>query len=347
MVLWGTLLVFPLALSGCSSKAELSQIENSVASVMDKVGPDVVFISATLPPAKEKLQPTVRRGCGVILKDGRILTTSSLLAGAKECTIRFQDGSQVAPEGIARICADFETNVGVIVLKGASRKNADFAVAKNVKPGVIGIALGNTPYSKGLAVAVGAIGVSWVGGVDAYDTNLLTFDAPHLGSYSGIPIFNSKGELVGLIEGRFADTESPWLVVPATTALAIAERLEKDSCIERGFLGVFSHTNCQEEYGGYDRVVDPKKPAGVYLSGVVPGSPAAKAGFREGDLIFSINGRPVNSCVALRKLVTAVKAGDDVVVEYRHQGKVFKRTIAVDNLPPCCLSSRRCSDRPT
>jgi len=309
---------------GCSSKKDhLKSLEQGIAEVLEEAGPSVVSISV-----KNEELNLERMGSGVVVEDGYVLTIENLLQNADEISIKLQDGTEIPDSNILIHGCDFETDLGLLQIRGENLQAAN--MAQEIKNGCLGVVLGNTEYSKGLQVNLGTIGNSWIGGVDGYDDNLLVLTAPYTPFHPGTPVFNSKAELIGLMEGKIEGKENVVLLVPATTMAQVSEILKKDGEIKRGWIGIMSAGMCK------------KKKA--IVAEVIEGGPAQKAGLQEGDVVVACDGIDVENGVQLKRMISKVQKGTSVALKVQRDGTEFVRKLTVEwakNLP----RKRRCPDR--
>src|SRR3970040_834239 len=156
--------ITPFFLFGCSKENYLGKFEEGVEQVLDKVSPSIVAIMVHDATGKTK-----KIGSGVVIGDNLILTTESSVGTDDNLTIKLQNGKELDAEQIDLICSDYETNICFIKLKTSGLPKVELAVNDDIKVGSLGIAVGNTFYSKGVKVSWGTISRSWIGGDDPYD----------------------------------------------------------------------------------------------------------------------------------------------------------------------------------
>lgn len=301
---------FLLALAGIflltltCSKSSLKSLENEITEVAEKVSPSVVLILV-----KDGLTQTNKVASGVVVKENEILTTESATRTAEDIKIQLQDGKILDSATIAEICCDFETNLTLIKLKNHSLKPVPLDKEKNIKNGSLGIAVSNTSYSKGLKVSMGTLGKSWIGGQDAYDAPLLTFEGILPTNPGGIPIFNNEGELIGIVEGKIQGQDHISLVLPVGICEKALNFLESEGLVKRGWIGVYMESKSQVT--GEAAEEEP----GILVTRVIENSSAFKAGLRKGDLIFKVDGEKVHSSAHLRKLISSSAIGEKIKLE--------------------------------
>jgi len=308
-------------------------MQSEIYEVMDKVGPSVVSISAV-----NRANGGMKIGSGVVLDKDFILTTENLLQNSDELKIKLQDGTTIDDSEIADIYCDFETNVSLIKLKKGNLKPVRLAKKEQIRNGTLGLIIGNTNYSKGLQVALGTVGSSWIGGIDPYDKELLVVSANFCSYQAGTPIFNYQGELLGLAEGKLEGKDNVILVLPAATCELVGSILKQDGEIKRGWIGVYSGTIC-----GTEKEIDTKL-KGVLVSEVFKDSPAFKKGIKVGDLIIGCDGKEVKSEKEFRKIISMSPIGSEIRLLLIRNGQKIEKQVKVEtskNMPVF----RRCPNR--
>jgi S1-C subfamily serine protease len=326
----GVLLFF----SGCGKENPLDKIQSEIYKVMEKVGPSVVSISATNLTNGEK-----KIGSGVVLEKNFILTTENLLQNSDELKIRLQDGKSIVDSEIVNIYCDFETNVSLIQVKKGNLKPVQLAKKEKIRNGTLGLMIGNTTYSKGLQIALGTVGSSWIGGVDPYDQELLVLSAPFSAYQSGTPIFNSEGELIGLAEGRLEGKEGIILILPASTCGTVGKILEKNGEVKRGWIGIFTEKRCARGKETFS-----KGGPGVLVTEIFKDGPALKEGIKVGDRIIEYEGKIVRNDLEFRKMISTSPIGSRVKLLLLRNGQKIEKQVIVEsskNMPVF----RRCPNR--
>lgn len=318
-----------IVLGGCGGSS-LEGLEEDLARVVEKAGPSVVCIKATNEGSGE-----LKFGSGVILDGGYILTTENILDNVDNVTLKLQDGRIITHDQISKMLCDYETNVSLIQVEEKGLRPVCVSTTGETDNGRLGIALGNTNYSKGLDVNLGTVTKSWIGGVDAYDESLMIWHGPDVPYHGGTPIFNRKGELLGLTEGVPKGERGVVFILPARTCMRVTEVLKKEGQVKRGCIGIFCETKpgkCEEG----------KDLEGVLVARVIERSPAFVAGLNPGDRIISFNGKPVESPDQLRRLVSATEVGSHILLEVIHKRGNTKKDVLVKTTEHDGLGMRRC-----
>jgi S1-C subfamily serine protease len=319
-------------LCGCQ-KNSLEGMEKNLAQVTKKAGPSVVCIVA-----KNESSGKVTIGSGVILKEGYILTTENILDNVDNITVKLQNGQVITNNKVKKIFCDFETNISLLQVEANDLTPVEIMEGEEIPNGSLGIALGNTSYSKGLQVSLGTVSHSWIGGTDAYDENLLIWNGAKVPYPGGTPVFNSKGELLGITDGKPKEEDGVMFMVPAATCLQVSEVLKKDGEVKRGWIGIFSKGRCgkseQTEEG-----------TGVLITEIAKDSPAFQSGLKVGDRIVKFNKELVENSAQLRKLVSTSQIGAQVILSIIRNGEPKEREIVIKTAEYDGMGMRRCPHR--
>lgn len=329
----GFLLCWVVIFLGRCGGGSLPKLEEDIAAVIKNAGPSVVCIVA-----KNESSGNVKIGSGVVLGGGYILTTENILTDVDNITVKLQDGSIISDDKVKRIFCDFETNVSLIEVEAEGLNAVKIMEEEKIRNGTLGIALGNTNYSKGLQVSIGTVSHSWIGGTDAYDENLLIWNGAKVPYPCGTPVFNSQGELLGITEGKPKEEDDVIFMLPATTCLRVSEVLKKDGQVRRSWIGIYLERKCkeyEEEEGG----------TGILITDIVKESPAFKSGLKPGDRIVKFNGEPIQNSAQLRKLVSASQVGSQAILTIIPNGETKEREIILNTKEYDGLGMRRCPHR--
>jgi S1-C subfamily serine protease len=177
--------------------------------------------------------------------------------------------------------------------------------SRSVRVGQVAIAIGN-PYGFQCTVTAGvvsALGRSFRANTGRLIDDVIQTDAALNPGNSGGPLVNSRGEVIGVNTAVILPAQGICFAIAIDTAKYVAGWLIKDGKITRSHIGVGG-----QNVPLHRRLVRHYKlvaPSGVLVIAVAPGSPARRAGLREGDVMVEFNGQPVPSIDALHKLLTA------------------------------------------
>ena len=195
------------------------------------------------------------------------------------------------------------------------------------------IAIGN-PLGLGNTVTAGIISALQrnIGAGGAYDRFIQTDTAINPGN-SGGPLFNLKGEVVGINNRLISPVGANigvGFAIPADEAIPVIESLKKGVRPERGYLGI-SIQPVSEEVAD---ALGLEKNRGEFVARIVAGEAADKAGLKEGDIVLRVNDREVTPEATLSYIVANIKPGTRIPLDILREGKPMKLTATVGVRPP-------------
>jgi Do/DeqQ family serine protease len=267
-------------------------------------------------PELPRQRDVLSAGSGVIVDAGRgyVLTNSHVVADAQEIQVTLKD-RRTYP---ARLMgSDPETDIALLALDAPDLAAVTLGDSDRLQVGDLVIAIGN-PFGLGQTVTSGIVSALGRGGlgIEGYEDFIQT-DASINPGNSGGALVNSKGELVGIntaILGPTGGNIGIGFAVPVNMAHAVMAQLVEHGAVRRGRLGV----TIQDLTPDLAAAVDLDLRGGALVTGVDPGSPAERAGLRQGDVIVQVNGLPIEDAADLRNLVGLMPVGAELdVVLYR------------------------------
>jgi len=146
---------------------------------------------------------------------------------------------------------------------------------------------------------------------------------------SGGPLFNMKGEVIGInsqIYSRSGGFQGIAFAIPIDAAMNVERQLLAHGKVERGHLGV----GVQEVTASLAKSFGLDRPRGALVAQVEPGSPAEKAGLKAGDVIVGFDGKPIDQSNQLPPLVAQVKPGNQAKIDVWRAGKQVSLSVSVD-----------------
>ncbi len=280
-------------------------------------------------PTPQPRGPATGVGSGFIISDdGYVLTNNHVIEGAGEITVRLRDRREFKARVVGR---DPQTDVALLKVEAQDLPTLPLGDSKLLKPGQWVVAIGS-PFGLDYTVTAGI--VSAVGrSADArqrYVPFIQTDVAVNQGN-SGGPLLNIRGEVIGINSQIFSNTGGYMGVsfaIPIETARSVADQLRTGGRVRRGSIGV----NIQDVDGALAEALRLPSASGALVQRVVPGSAAAKAGVREGDVIVEFNGETVIDWQQLPPMVGAQKPGTRAEVAVVRDGRTLKLPITVDEL---------------
>jgi len=275
----------------------------------------------------------------VIDRQGTILTNAHVVDGAKTVTVRFSNEKTVDAKILG---ADRSSDIAVLEVDpdGLDLTTLPLASANDVEVGDPVVAIGN-PFGQAFSLTTGVVSAKHrsIDGLNGFAINdVIQTDAAINPGNSGGPLIDSAGEVIGInsqIEtgGSGGGNVGIGFAVPIDTARKLLPGLRKGT-VDTGYLGI-SSLSITPELKPLNLPVD----KGVLIETVTPGSPAAGAGIKGGsvpaklsgqeiniggDIIQKIDGRPMNTSLALSAYVSSKKVGDEIEIELLRGGKEQK-----------------------
>ncbi|MFH1708752.1 MAG: Do family serine endopeptidase [Planctomycetota bacterium] len=273
-----------------------------------------------------------------VTTDGYVITNNHVIEGADKITVGLADGRRFeaavvgkdAPSDLALLKVKAEGAVFIPVILGDSGR---------VRVGETVVAIGN-PLGLENTVTMGvvsALGRSHVtpGGEDAYENYIQTDAAINRGN-SGGPLFNLKGEVIGVNAviategGNGAGNIGIGFAIPVNMVKYVMAQLKDKGVVARGWLGVMIGDLTPER--AKEAGLDPQKAGalkGAFVSEVIEGSPAAEAGLKTNDVITTLNGRPVPNASHLRSEVAMTPIGSEAALTVVRAGETLAVTVKI------------------
>ncbi|WP_416196995.1 DegQ family serine endoprotease [Pseudomonas sp. Teo4] len=280
-------------------------------------------------PRGDRQREAMSLGSGFIISsDGYVLTNNHVVADADEIIVRLSDRSELQAKLIG---TDPRTDVALLKVEGKNLPTVKLGDSEKLKVGEWVLAIGS-PFgfdhsvTKGIVSAKGRTLPN-----DTYVPFIQTDVAINPGN-SGGPLFNMKGEVVGInsqIFTRSGGFMGLSFAIPIDVAMDVSNQLKKDGKVSRGWLGVVIqevNKDLAESFG-----LD--KPAGALVAQVLENGPAAKGGLQVGDVILSMNGQPIIMSADLPHLVGSLKDGEKAKLEIIRNGKRQNLDITIGAMP--------------
>jgi serine protease Do len=258
-------------------------------------------------------------GSGVIVTaDGYILTNNHVIDGASRVRVELTDKRTFDATVVG---TDPATDLAVLKVDAQGLRTLPIGDSSRVSVGDVVLAVGN-PLGVGQTVTMGIISAKGrsTGVSDGSYEDFLQTDAAINQGNSGGALVNLKGELVGINSQILTPTGGNiglGFAIPSNMARQVMEQLRTDGKVSRSKLGVTIQT-VTADIAASLKLTDV---SGALVSGVEPGSPAARAGLRQGDVIVAVDGERLADNNALRNRIAGTKPGSKVAVEIVREGR--------------------------
>lgn len=264
----------------------------------------------------------------IISKDGYILTNNHVVQGADEIIVRLNDRREL--EAVL-IGADESSDLAVLKVDAKNLPIVALGNSENLKVGEWVVAIGS-PFGFDYSVTAGIVSAK---GRSLPSENYVPFiqtDVAINPGNSGGPLFNLKGEVVGInsqIYTRSGGFMGVSFAIPINVALDVADQLKATGKVSRGWLGVVIQEVSKDlaESFGLDRA------AGALVVQVLNNSPAEQAGLMSGDIITKVNGKEVYMSSDLPHQIGRLSAGDKAKLDVVRSGKRKQITVEIGELP--------------
>ncbi len=328
-------------------------VPESFADLAEKLMPSVVNISTTqtvktstnqfpfqFPPGspfeemfKDFQRPTERKasslGSGFIIKDdGTVITNNHVIAGADDILVKVNSKEYKAKV----IGADPYMDIAVLKMQTSDKFSpVNFGDSDKARVGDWVVAIGN-PFGLGGTVTSGIVSARNRDiGMTRYDDFIQTDASINQGN-SGGPLFNLKGEVVGINTAIIAPGQSGSIgigfAIPANAASKVINQLVNYGETRRGWLGV----RIQDVTKEIAEAVELKKAEGALVASVGEKSPADKAGIKAGDIILEFDGKKIDTMRTLPKVVANTKVGKDVKLKVWRNKKLITKSLKLGRL---------------
>src|SRR5204863_5813733 len=273
-------------------------------------------------------------GSGVIVTtDGYVLTNFHVVDGADDIQVDLNDDRTLTAKVIG---TDKPSDLALLKLNGGDLHPVALGNSDAVKVGDVVLAVGN-PLGVGQTVTMGIIsgkGRSTARGVgSASYEDFLQTDAPINHGNSGGALVNTKGELVGINSQILSNTDGNIGIgfsIPVNMAKSVMDQLRTNGKVTRSQLGV----TVQQVTSDIAQNLGLKHAGGAIVSSVTAGSAADKAGVKQGDIIESFNGQPVQEFNSLRNRVAATTPGTTADLTIVRDGAEKHLSVKLDEANP-------------
>lgn len=267
----------------------------------------------------QQQQPdTVARGQGsgfIVSADGIILTNAHVVRDAKEVMVKLTDRR----EFVAKVLGfDAKTDIAVLKIDAKNLPTVTVGKTSDLRPGEWVLAIGS-PFGFENTVTAGVVSAKGRSLPDDSAVPFIQTDVAVNPGNSGGPLFNSRGEVVGInsqIYSRSGGYQGLSFAIPMDLASKIKNEIVAHGKVEHARLGVA----VQEVNQALADSFKLSSPEGALVSSVEKGGPADKAGLEVGDVLRKMNGQPIVSSGDLPAIISLATPGDKVTFEVWRKG---------------------------
>lgn len=274
--------------------------------------------------------PQIRHGLGsgfIISTDGLILTNAHVVDGAQEVTVKLTDRREFKAKVLG---SDKQSDIAVIRINARDLPVVQIGNPALMKVGEPVLAIGS-PYGFDNTATAGIISAKSRALPDDNYVPFIQTDVAVNPGNSGGPLFNLKGEVIGINSQIYSQTggyQGLSFAIPIDVAMKVEQQLVQHGKVTRGRLGV----SVQELNQALAESFGLKKSEGALVSSVEKASPAEKAGVQTGDVILRFNGRPIDHSVDLPTLVAGAAPGSVQKLDIMRHGAALSLNVVVGEL---------------
>ena len=267
-------------------------------------------------------------GSGFILSaDGYVLTNAHVVDDASEVSVKLTDKREFKAKVIG---TDKRTDVALLKIEATGLPKVTIGDPEKLKVGEWVAAIGK-PFGLENTITAGIVSAK---GRELPNENLVSYiqtDVPINPGNSGGPLFNLKGEVVGvnsMIYSRTGGSMGLAFAIPIDVAINVTKQIQEKGRVTRSRIGVQIQEVSRETADAFGLA----KASGALVNSVEKGGPADKAGIEQGDIIVKADGRNVSSSAELPRIITAVKPGSRIVLQVWHKGAIKDVNVTVAEL---------------
>ena len=269
--------------------------------------------------------PAHGTGSGFIVSpDGYILTNAHVVSSAETVTVKLTDRREFQAKVVGQ---DERTDVAVIKIDAQNLPVVKIGDPRQLKPGQWVVAIGS-PFNFDNTATAGIVSATARSlPSDNYVPFIQTDVAVNPGN-SGGPLFNTRGEVVGINSQIFSQTGSYMglsFAIPIDIAVNVENQIIKTGHVVRGRIGV----TIQDVNAAFAESFGLGRPRGALVSTVEPGGPAEKSGIKPGDVILAVNGQNIDHYGELSLTVSNLHPGTDARLSVWRGGKAQDLTVKI------------------
>jgi serine protease Do len=292
---------------------------------------------------QQEERETQATGSGVIVDaaQGYVLTNGHVVENATRIEITTKENRRFTARLIGK---DSDTDIALLQVPAQNLTAVPIGDSDRLQVGDFVLAIGN-PFGLGQTVTSGivsALGRSGLG-IEGYEDFIQT-DASINPGNSGGPLVNLQGQCVGIntaILSPGGGNIGIGFAVPINMARRVMDQILRYGEVKRGRIGVA----IQDLTPDLADAMKTSHTTGAVIAKVETGSPAERAGLRNGDLVVALNGTAVNSGTQLRNLIGLARIGDEVTLTVDRRGSEYSIAVRIDPASSTAAARQRVRQR--
>ncbi|MBB2485906.1 DegQ family serine endoprotease [Mitsuaria sp. WAJ17] len=262
--------------------------------------------------------PTRGQGSGFIVsEDGTILTNAHVVRDATEVTVKLTDRREFKAKVLG---SDPKTDVAVLKIEARGLPTVTLGNTRDLRVGEWVLAIGS-PFGFENSVSAGVVSAKGRALPQESFVPFLQTDVAINPGNSGGPLFNARGEVVGInsqIYSQSGGYQGLSFAIPVEVAQRVRQQIEKGGKVQHARLGI----TIQDVNQGFADSFKLPRPEGALVANIEEGSAGAKAGLKSGDVILKFNGQPIVASSDLPALVGQAMPGETATLEVWRHGKL-------------------------
>ena len=291
-------------------------------------------------PLPQNRAPTQGIGSGFIVSaDGIVLTNAHVVQNAAEVTVKLTDRREFKAKVLG---VDPQTDVAVLKIDAKNLPTVKLGSSEKTRVGEWVVAIGS-PFGFENTVTSGIVSAKSRALPDGASVPFLQTDVAVNPGNSGGPLFNLKGEVIGInsqIYSRSGGYQGVSFAIPIETAVNVKDQLVEHGKVTRGRMGVTIQEVNQALAGSFGL----NKAGGALIASIEPASPAARAGLKPGDVILKIDGADVASSLDLSSRVSNMKPGTVAKLDVWRDGHGQQVDVRVGEAPAAKVATAQSAD---
>lgn len=268
-------------------------------------------------PGQAREMPTRGQGSGFIVSaDGLILTNAHVVRDAQEVMVKLTDRREFPAKVLG---SDPKTDVAVLKIEAKNLPALKLGSSKDLRVGEWVLAIGS-PFGFENSVSAGVVSAKGRALPDETFVPFIQTDVAVNPGNSGGPLFNARGEVVGInsqIYSQSGGYQGISFAIPIEVATRVQQQIQGGGKARHARLGV----TIQDVNQSFADSFKLERPAGALVAGVEAGGPAAQAGLRSGDVVLKFNDQPIVASSDLPALLGQATPGETATLEIWRQGK--------------------------